>query len=82
MSEKHVRPTEGAKVVVVATELYHKHGKNIGRRCPVCGVRWAVKRDSNEDFHVWRNGEPADEAILDWVGNNVVVECCDRRLEG
>jgi len=81
MSEKHVRATDGSKVVVVATDLYHKHRKNAGRECAVCGASWTVERYNNGDFHFWRDGESADRAILDWVGNNVVIECCERRLE-
>ncbi|MBF5043180.1 hypothetical protein FGE12_12340 [Aggregicoccus sp. 17bor-14] len=76
MSEKHVRRAGANRVVLTATSLYHRHGKNKGRQCANCRVHWTVDRDDNEDFHVWRNGTPADEAILDWVGNNVAVECC------
>ena len=76
MSERHVRRASGNSVVVAATELYHRRGKNKGRRCGVCGSMWTVERDAAEDFHVWRGDTPCDSAILDWVGNNVVIECC------
>lgn len=76
MSQRHVRRTGAFKVVVTATDLYHRRGRNAGRECDVCHARWTVERDANDDFHVWRDGTPADDAILDWVGNNVAVECC------
>jgi hypothetical protein len=79
MSVRHVRATDGAKVVVVLSDLYHREGKNQGRECQVCGARWTVQIDSNKDFHVWRNGVNVDSAILDWTGNNVVVECCPNK---
>ncbi|MFC1837010.1 hypothetical protein ACFL2Q_20205 [Thermodesulfobacteriota bacterium] len=77
MSERHIRPTNDNKVVVVATEMYHEYGVNRGRRCHKCNDLWTVQREANGDFHVYRNGQSEDEAILDWVGNNVAMECCN-----
>jgi len=76
MSEVQVRPTTGACIVITATEFYHLEGRNQGRQCHFCGSFWTVERDVNEDFHVWRGGVSEDSAILDWVGNNVSIECC------
>jgi hypothetical protein len=76
MSDRHVRATDGSRVVLVVTDRYHREGKNNGRICDLCGARWTALRESNGDFHVWRNGVPTDQAVLDWTGNNLVVECC------
>ena len=76
MSTQHVRPTAGPQVVVVASKFNHRQGHNQGRLCPVCGAVWTVDTDANENFHVWRDGQPSDSSILDWTGNNVAVECC------
>jgi hypothetical protein len=73
----HVRPV-GGKVVLVATEWYHKHGVHQGRQCDMCGARWTVLME-NGQFQVWRNNQPSNEAIIDYVGNNVAVECCEKR---
>lgn len=78
MSTVQVRPTSGSRTVVAASELYHRQGQNQGRQCHLCGSVWTVERDANEDFHCWRNGVQEDQAILDWTGNNVAIECCDR----
>jgi len=78
MSDRHVRATDGSPVVLAVTDLYHREGKNNGRICNICGARWTALRDGNDGFHVWRNGVSTDNAILDWVGNNAVVECCGR----
>jgi hypothetical protein len=56
----------------------HRHHRNEGRACDGCGARWTVQIDDNEQFHVWKNGVQVDSAILDWIGNNVAVECCGR----
>jgi hypothetical protein len=78
MPECHVRATDGARVVLVLSHLYHRKGQNIGRECPVCNVRWKVQIDDKKNFHVWRNEVQADSAILDWTGNNVAIECCQK----
>jgi hypothetical protein len=78
MSDRHVRATDGPRVVVAVSDLYHHEGKNNGRICDFCGARWTVIRDGNGDLHVWRNGVSEDQAILDWTGNNAVVECCGK----
>jgi ribosome maturation factor RimP len=70
MSTLHVRGTNGAKVVLVLSELYHREGRNQGRVCEVCGVRWTIQIDDKGGYHVWRNGVQADSAILDWTDNN------------
>ena len=35
-------------------------------------------------MHAWREGVPLDSAILDYSGDNIVVECCrpDRSSRG
>ena len=76
MSTVHVRPTRGPKHIVVASVHYHRHGRNVGRLCDHCGSLWTVEVGANEGFHIWHNGAPEDEAILDWTGNNVAIECC------
>lgn len=76
MSEVQVRATKGVYTVIVATSLYHLRGKNAGRRCNRCKSVWTVQRDAQQNFHAWRNGTQEDAAILDWVGNNVAIECC------
>ena len=76
MSIVHVRATRGRQHVLVASGLYHQHGRNAGRQCDHCGSLWTVEIDANENFHVWRNDASEDSAILDWTGNNVAVECC------
>jgi hypothetical protein len=77
MSTQHVRPTSGARVVVVASTFSHEHGKNAGRECSHCGSMWTVQVDVNGNAHVWRNGVASDSSILDWTGNNVAIECCE-----
>jgi hypothetical protein len=77
MADHHVRGTDGARVVVVLSQHYHREGQNLGRHC-TCGARWTEDFDS-DGCHVWRNGVPADPAILDWTGNNVAVECCQSK---
>jgi len=79
MSTRHVRPTEGSKVVLAVSDMLHRDGRNQGRVCQICQARWTVKIDDSENLHVWRNGVPMDAAILDWTGNNAVVECCAGR---
>jgi len=76
MSTIHVKPTTGASHILVASVHYHLHDRNVGRLCDHCGSRWTVAVDTNQNFHVWRNGVSEDPAILDWTGNNVAVECC------
>jgi len=76
MSTQHVRPTDGAKVVLAVSDMLHREGRNQGRVCQICKARWTVKIES-ERLHVWRDGVPMDKAILDWTGNNAVVECCE-----
>ncbi len=76
MSTRHVRSTEGARVVLAVSWLYHQEGRNEGRKCQLCDSVWTVQIDESGDCHVWRNALPMDSAILDWTGNNVVVECC------
>ncbi len=79
VSNKHVRPTNGSMVVVVASERLHRQKQNEGRICTACGARWTVQRDEDDEFHVWKNGVQTDSAILDWTGNNVAVECCRKK---
>ncbi len=78
MSTMQIRPTNGTCTVVAASEMYHRHGQNQGRQCDICGSVWTVQRDANDNFHVWRNGQAEDNAILDWTGNNVAIECCNK----
>lgn len=71
----HIARLEGW-VVLVATDWYHKHGVNRGRRCEKCGARWTVLRE-NGQFRAWKdNRERTQEDVLDFIGNNVVVRCC------
>ncbi len=71
----HVR-TIGDWVVMVLTDLYHKHGVNQGRPCEVCGERWTALRE-NGQFRVWKGDqERTSQDVLDFVGNNVAVKCC------
>ncbi len=77
MSTRHVRTTDGPRVVLIVSDLLHRQGRNQGRICSLCGARWTVQIDLNEDFHIWRDDVPMDAAILDWTGNNTVVECCE-----
>lgn len=76
MSTVHRRATNGSKHVLVASDLFHRHGRNVGRQCDICGCHWTVEIDTNENFHVWRDGVSEDLAILDWIGKNVAIECC------
>ena len=80
MSTKHVRATDGARVVMVLSDHHHREGHNKGRKCQFCGALWTVKIDANKDFHVWRNKVQVDSEILDWDGNNVAVQCCASNL--
>jgi hypothetical protein len=72
-----VRATNHENAIVnLASALQHHHAPNHqGRSCEQCQSSWTCLRD-NAGFHVWRNGEPEDDAILDWYGNNVAIECC------
>lgn len=79
MSTRHVRATDGPRVVLAVSDMLHREGRNRGRICEVCEARWTVKVGDNEDLHVWRDGSPMDSAILDWTGNNAVVECCSKQ---
>jgi hypothetical protein len=78
MSTRHVRVTDGSRIVLAVSDVFHHQGLNQGRECPICRGQWTVQIDANQNFHVWRNGVPHDAAILDWTGNNVVVECCQK----
>jgi len=71
-----IRSTLGKRNVVVASQMQHVHDGRQGRECERCGSRWTVRRDGDV-FHVWRNNENEDSAILDWFGNNVTIECCE-----
>jgi len=79
VSTKHIRATDGKRVVLAVSDMLHREGRNQGRVCQVCQARCTVQIDG-ENLHVWRNGVSMDSAILDWTGNNVVVECCEKRL--
>lgn len=73
MDATHVRATQGSRVVLVVSAHLHKKG----RKCRQCGARWTVKfTHKRPKVHVRRDGERMDSAILDYVGNNVAVECC------
>ena len=76
MSTHHVRRPNESRVVLAVSDLYHYEGKNKGRVCQFCEKRWTIQIDGKGDVHVWRNGVAMDKAILDWTGNNAVVECC------
>jgi len=80
VSTKHVRATDGKKVVLAVSDMLHREGRNQGRVCQICKARWTVQVRDGEDLHVWRDGISMDSAILDWTGNNAVVECCDKRV--
>ena len=60
------------------SDMLHREGKNQGRICESGGGRWTVNVNDNQ-LHAWRDGVSADQAILDWAGNNAVVECCEGR---
>jgi hypothetical protein len=72
---KHVRATRGSRVVVIVSARLHKSGRD----CARCGARWTVQIKKEEAVHAWRDGIPRDKAILDYTGNNVAVECCQKR---
>lgn len=76
MTTNNVRATNGRNHVLVANTMSHLHGRNQGRECPHCQVLWTVSTDEGGSFQIWRNGQSADDAILDWMGNNVAIECC------
>lgn len=77
MSTKSVRLTSGTVRVIVLSGLLNEHGKRSGRTCAGCGATWTVARDPvTEDLHAWKNQVNADNALLDWTGNNAAVECC------
>ena len=76
MSTRHVRHASDFGTVIVLTDFAHRRNQNNGRPCPICGDVWTVEVDDVEDIHAFRNGESDDDAILDWIGNNVAVECC------
>ena len=80
MSTRQVRPASGQKWVLVLSEMHHGQPNQNGRKCGCCHAVWKCSRDRNEDFHVTRNKEAADAAILDWHGNNVCVECCCAKM--
>jgi hypothetical protein len=72
MPTKHVRPTPlGFHVLVVSERL---HGQR-PRTCDACGASWTVVFTEGRP-RVQKNGDEAQDAILDWAGNNVAVECC------
>lgn len=74
---KHVRPSTAGRVVVTVSAHLHKQGKRTARRCPQCGALWTASYvKATGSIHVWKNSEPADAALLDFVGNNASVECC------
>jgi hypothetical protein len=75
MSPRHVRATQGSRVVVVVSEFLHKSG----RECECWGSRWTILIDKRRRLHVWRNGVLVNKAVLDRTGNNVAVECCRKR---
>jgi hypothetical protein len=75
MPTKHVRATHGSRVVVVVSVWLHKSG----RECKCCGARWRIRINKKGALHAWRDGVRMDKAILDCTGNNVAVECCQKR---
>jgi hypothetical protein len=83
MSTVHVRPANASRVVVVVSAHLHQVGY-AGRQC-ICGAVWTAARDpadhptTPQALHAFRNGVPMDLAVLDWTGNNVAVECCERQ---
>jgi hypothetical protein len=79
MSEYHKRATSpgGPKRVLVLSGFYHKMGENEGRKCE-CGAVWTVMFSPRSgEPHVWKNSQQHKQAVLDWSGNSVAVECCD-----
>jgi hypothetical protein len=49
------------------------------RKCPSCPATWTCEHDNNdESYHVRKDGQLADDAVLDWNGNNAAVECCHK----
>jgi len=82
MSTQHVRPARASMAVLTVSGMLHRHGRNQGRLCQLCDSRWTIDFGSDEIPHVWRDGTQTDSAILDWTGNNAVVECCQREAAG
>ena len=82
MPQRYVRATHSSRIVLVISSYLHRIGE--GRRCAVCETKWTARRDNRGLMHAWRDGVPLDSAILDYSGNNVVVECCrpDRSSRG
>jgi hypothetical protein len=73
--QRHVRGTQGSRIVLIIS--IYLHGRDRGRRCTVCDAKWTVSRDKKKGVvHAWRDDVSMDEAILDYTGNNAVVECC------
>lgn len=82
MSTQHVRPPLASMVVLAVSGILYRHGRNQGRLCQLCNSLWTIDFDANEDPHVWRNGTQTDSAVLDWTGNNAVVECSQHEAAG
>gem|GEM_PF-4050275 len=81
MSTVSMRPAAGRYWALILSEMHHSQG-GAGRACGHCGCVWHCARDPGGHFHVSRNRRPDDEAILDWHGNNVCVECCAASAAG
>lgn len=75
---QHVKPARANWVIVTISEYLHEHlnPKKSPRICGVCGSAWTVRWNASGTPDVWKNNTPMNSAILDWVGNNVAVECC------
>jgi hypothetical protein len=76
MSTQNVRPAKSDWLVLVLSEFLQDRVRRGPRHCNRCGSKWKVRLDPNGQPDIWRNDVQENEAILDWDGNNVVVECC------
>jgi hypothetical protein len=81
MAEGTPRGTRSCTVLVLSG-MFHVRGKNVGRRCPNCGEHWTVEQVAGEPPRVWRGEAECPEALLDWVGNNAAIECCQWSAHG
>ncbi len=75
MADGTIRGTRGFTILVVSAMLHAREaGKT--RECHRCHAKWSMDYRSGERPRVWKDDKEAPEALLDWVGNNVAVECC------
>jgi hypothetical protein len=75
LPKKQLRATHGSRFIVIVSEHLHKSGRD----CAHCGALWEIEFTERGDVHAWRDSKRMDQAILDYVGNNVAVECCQKR---